>query len=132
MMTYENYRKMKEFSVALAESFHSAEIKVEIMEILSENSPMTAKEIAEKFMKKFHVTSDMKEEFNHYYVTLDMEPEEFNYYYISKNSIAQHIQKLITMGKVRIAEEKLYPVNVTPYSEIPTYITGCTCVYTVA
>ena len=118
MMTYENYRKMKEFSRALAESFHNAEIKVEIMEIVSKNSPVTAKEIAEIFNKKFAFERNSW--------------GDFYYFHVSKYQVAQHIQKLITMGKVRISEQKMYPVNVTPYSENPTYITGCTCVYTVA
>ena len=117
MMTYENYRKMREFSVALAESFHTAEIKVEIMEIVSKNSPMTAKEIAEIFNEKFAFERNSW--------------ENFNYFHVSKYQVAQHIQKLITMGKVKIAEQKMYPVNVTPYSENPTYITGCTYVYEV-
>lgn len=118
MMTYENYRKMGEFSIALAESFYNAEIKVEIMEILSENSPMTAKEIAEKFNEKF--TSKI--------VSL----EKYWYYTKNKTSIAGHLKKLVAMGKVKIAETKTYPVNISPRGYEPEYITGHTYVYAIA
>ena len=118
MMTYENYRKMREFSIALAESFHMAEIKVEIMEIISKNSPMTAKEIAEIFNEKYaKYATDWKNQW---------------YYRENKTSIASHLKKLVAMGKVRIAEIKMYPVNISPYRDEPQYITGCTRVYTIA
>ena len=118
MMTYENYRKMEEFSRVLAESFHSAEIKAEIMEILSENSPMTAKEIAEKFNEKYFMHAVFHKD---------------NWYYTrDKASIASHLKKLVAMGKVKIAETKTYPVNISPCGYEPEYITGRTYVYTIA
>ena len=117
MMTYENYRKMEEFSRALAESFHMAEIKVEIMEILSENSPITAKEIAEKFNEKYaKYATDWKNQW---------------YYRENKTSIASQLKKLVKMGKVKVVEVKMYPVNITPWYE-PYYITGQTKVYAIA
>ena len=118
MMTFENYVKMEEFSRALAESFRMAEIKVEIMEILSENSSMTAKEIAEKFNEKFaSKVVSWKDEW---------------YYTRNKTSIASHLKKLVAMGKVKIVETKTYPVNISPRGYEPEYITGRTYVYAIA
>ena len=127
MMNLENYIKMRKYNVTLAESFHNAEIAAEIVEILSENKGigMTAKEIAEKFNEKFE-SHYYKEEIN------KMTYRKFDYYHTSRWSVAQFLKKLVAIEKVKIAETKTYPVNISPRGYKPEYITGCTYVYAIA
>ena len=124
MMTLENYEKMKAYNVALAESFHKAEIAAEILEILSENEGegMTAKEISEKFNAKFK-SHYHKEEID------KMTYRKFDYYHITRWSVAQFLRKLVNMNKVKQIKIITYPVNISPEGYTPEYITGETKVY---
>ena len=100
-MTCENYVKMREYNVTLAESFYKAELSAEIMEILSENEGvgMTAKDIAEFFNEKFaHKITSWK---------------NVSYYHITKGTVAQLLVKLVDMGKVKVVDIVEYPVTIT-------------------